>query len=221
MEKATGVGVENSSDWVVPYHKVWYVYGVSESKRKSRRDWLEAAIRVFATEGSRGLRIENLQRVLGVTKGSFYHHFGSAAEFRSAFLKFYEEEGTFAVIEMAEKGKNAPEKLRRLLSFVVEFSREDHPNPEVNLRAWALTDPAVGEVIERVDGRRRSYLRAICREIVNGESQADLAADLIYTVLVGCEQVKPPLAPDRLQELFGSILHHQIKIQWDRSREKS
>ncbi len=176
---------------------------------------MEAAISVFALEGSRGLRIENLQRVLGVTKGSFYHHFGSAANFRRAFLKFYEEEGTLAVIEMAEKGANASEKLRRLLSFVVAFSREVHPNPEVNLRAWALTDPEVGEVIERVDGRRRRYLQVICREIVEDEARADLAAELIYTVLVGCEQIKPPLAPDRLQELFRSILQHHIEIKLD------
>ena len=187
----------------------------------NRRDWLEEAIRVFALEGPRGLRIENLQRILGVTKGSFYHHFGSAANFRKAFLEFYEKEGTFAVIDLAEKGSSATEKLRRLLNFVVSFAREEHSNPEVNLRAWALTDPEVGEVIERVDGRRRAYLQSICREIEGDVSQADLLADLIYTVLVGCQQIIPSFEADRLQEIFTSILNqHQIDFKLENKGEK-
>ncbi|MEV0105289.1 helix-turn-helix domain-containing protein [Nocardia sp. NPDC050799] len=38
-------------------------------------DWLQAGYTVLAEEGFRALELDEICRRLGVTKGSFYHHF--------------------------------------------------------------------------------------------------------------------------------------------------
>ena len=45
-----------------------------QSERLSKHDWIVAALQEVGNGGVAQVRIEVLARVLGVTKGSFYHH---------------------------------------------------------------------------------------------------------------------------------------------------
>jgi AcrR family transcriptional regulator len=51
---------------------------------RARDRWLDLGLDVLATEGPSALRIDPLAARLGLSKGSFFHHFASAAAFRSA-----------------------------------------------------------------------------------------------------------------------------------------
>lgn len=53
--------------------------------RFHREAWLAAALDVLAEEGQAKLRIDKLAGDLGVTKGSFYHHFDGATISYSSF----------------------------------------------------------------------------------------------------------------------------------------
>lgn len=174
--------------------------------RKTQHNWLDTAVQVLAEVGFNGLTIEALTQRLGVTKGSFYHHFGSYQGFKTRFLQFYEEEGTLAVIEMAEDVETPQEKLCRLFEIIVSFS-ELSTRPEVALRAWALQDDEVRRVQQRVDERRTGYVQALLNQILGNETQALTAARLLYAVLVGAEQMQPPITGTDLQKLFDEILH--------------
>ena len=128
--------------------------------RKTQRDWLDTAVHLLAETGFIGLTIDALTQRMGLTKGSFYHHFGSYQGFKTRFLQFYEEAGTLAVIEQAEKAETSREKLRRLFEIVVTFS--ELLRPEVALRAWALQDEDVRQDPQqrqtpRHDGAKRKY----------------------------------------------------------------
>lgn len=166
--------------------------------RTTRRDWLVDGCRILGIYGADGLTIEALTQRLGVTKGSFYHHFGGMQGYVEALLAFYEAEGTLDVIAATEAGATAREKLRILLGITTR----DPLDVEVGFRAWALRDAQVREVQARIDARRRAYLGVLCRELT---PQGETMADLLYLVYVGSQQVVPALSPVEMQRLYRSV----------------
>ncbi|MEV0081899.1 TetR/AcrR family transcriptional regulator [Saccharopolyspora sp. NPDC050642] len=47
-----------------------------EIKMSGKQDWLDAGLEILADQGVPALTIDRLATKLGLTKGSFYHHFG-------------------------------------------------------------------------------------------------------------------------------------------------
>lgn len=174
--------------------------------RKTKRDWFVGAAHILIVEGPQGLTIDALCQQLKMTKGSFYHHFGSYDEFKQQFLAFYEQEGTLDIISQLADLPTAKEKLHQLLRIVVKFSNKLPENPEVAMRAWALQDTAVRQIQSRVDGRRRDYVQSLCEDITQDAVQAKTIAQLLYAVLVGSEQMQPPITGTNLQHLFNECL---------------
>ena len=170
--------------------------------RKSKQDWLNAGLKIFRESGISGLTIEMLNQELGVTKGSFYHHFSGIQDFKTSFLQFYEEAGTLNVIQATEQKRSAQDKLRRLLAIIVSYPLED----EVVMRAWAQQDAEVGLVQARVDARRVDYVAALCSEISGNLAQGRLMADIFYALLVGGPQIQPALSAERITAVFNEIL---------------
>ncbi|WP_420632144.1 TetR/AcrR family transcriptional regulator [Candidatus Leptofilum sp.] len=174
--------------------------------RKTKRDWFVTAVQILRQAGPQGLTIEALCQSLQMTKGSFYHHFGSYEGFKTQFLAFYEQEGTLDIISQLADLPTPKEKLQQLLKIVVEFSTKLPDNPDVAMRIWALQDTAVAQTQSRVDGRRRQYVQSLCEEITGDSTQAATIANLIYAVLVGSEQMQPPIVGAALQHLFDECL---------------
>ena len=173
--------------------------------RKTRRDWLNMAVSLLAQTGFKGLTIDALTEKMGVTKGSFYHHFGSYQGFKTRLLAFYESEGTLTIIDVAEEGESPQEKLRRLFGIIVSYSSMSS-NPEVALRAWALQDEEVRQMQQRIDEQRIGYVQGLLNQIMEERGQALLAAQVLYAVLVGAGQIQPPITDADLQALFDEIL---------------
>ncbi|VAW38740.1 hypothetical protein MNBD_CHLOROFLEXI01-3149 [hydrothermal vent metagenome] len=174
--------------------------------RKTKRDWFVVGIQILLASGPQGLTIDALCQDLQVTKGSFYHHFGNYERFKQQFLTFYEQEGTLDIISQLANLATAKEKLNGLLAIIVNFSDKQKGEPDVAMRAWALQDTAVRQVQMRVDGRRRAYVQTLCEEITGDPAQAKTAAQLLYAILVGCEQMQPPIVGKELHQLFNECL---------------
>ena len=174
--------------------------------RKTKRDWFVTAVKILRREGPQGLTIDALCQSLGMTKGSFYHHFGSYEGFKTQFLAFYEQEGTLDIISQLADLPTAREKLHQLLAIIVDFSTKFPEDPDVAMRAWALQDTAVAQTQARVDGRRQTYVQSLCAEITGDSALAATIARLLYTVLVGSEQMQPPIVGADLQHLFDECL---------------
>ena len=54
--------------------------------RKTKYDWMTVTMEVLVTQGVDGITIDALTKRLGVTKGSFYHHFSDMPTFRQEIL---------------------------------------------------------------------------------------------------------------------------------------
>ena len=105
--------------------------------RVQKNDWLERGLELLAREGLNTVTIEALCTLLGVTKGSFYHHFDHREAFLEALLSHWEEHYTRAFIAYSEQGKTPTAQLERLMKIVVR----NHDDSEVAIRVWAQRDP--------------------------------------------------------------------------------
>ncbi|MET9313998.1 TetR/AcrR family transcriptional regulator [Kribbella sp. NPDC003505] len=171
----------------------------------SRTEWLDAGLELLAGEGAPAVTIERLTRALGVTKGSYYHHFKGAAGYKAALLEYFEARYTTRLIDTVEgAGDNTADvKLQHLLRLVL--ADPDSAGLEIAVRAWALQDPDVRAAQERVDSARTAYLKKLCRGLKT-EVDPDRFAQLLYLILIGAEQVLPPIHKPDVREIYDLVL---------------
>ncbi|MFC4224322.1 TetR/AcrR family transcriptional regulator [Lysinibacter cavernae] len=128
----------------------------------AKNQWVTAAFECMLDGGLRNIRIEALARALGVTKGSFYHHFANRAELVRAAVERWELEGTDAIIALANREGAPAERLHRLLG-VIAGSSAQQGRGELMLFLEA-SDEGVGDAVARVTGRRIAYVAQLLEE---------------------------------------------------------
>jgi AcrR family transcriptional regulator len=159
-----------------------------------KRDWLDAGLVLLAEQGAPSVTIERLTERLGLSKGSFYHHFKGMSGYRTALLEHFEAERTTRFVAQAEAAEG--DRLGALLELVL--APGPGPELEIAVRAWALQDAEARVIQERVDSARVAYLTEISGDA--GLAQA------LYLVVVGAGQVVPPLTGRRLKDALELVL---------------
>jgi AcrR family transcriptional regulator len=87
--------------------------------RFSRDEWLERALEVISREPHGKLRIHELVKDLGVTRGSFYWHFKDRDDFVRSLAEYWDRWSTNQVIHAVERAGGDPiNRLRTLMEFV-------------------------------------------------------------------------------------------------------
>ncbi len=131
--------------------------------RFGRATWLQAAMEVLAREGQAKLRVDTLTKELGVTRGSFYHHFKSREDFVHALLEYWSSAFTVKVRdEVAGVDASAQDKLL-ILTQIIE--RDGLDRYDIALRSWAAQEPAVAEQVRKVDLERYHFVRSLFVEM--------------------------------------------------------
>jgi AcrR family transcriptional regulator len=173
--------------------------------RKSRKDWIDAGFAALVKQGVDALAAERLAAKLGVTRGSFYHHFGSADDYARALLSEWERTSTEQIIAFSRVGGSAAQRERRLADALLRVRHD----LDVAIRAWALRDPLAQAYQARVDARRIEYLAELYAELLGEQKAARLAAEIVYLCFVGSQQMRgrrtkkgEALSP----QIYGAIL---------------
>ena len=178
----------------------------------STRDlWLTEGVAVLTEEGPDGVRIDRLAARLGLTKGSFHHHFAGTDGYREALLARIERAQTdvldkaaaeLADVSPADALRSLPTRLDEL--FDADLDRA--------LRAWAIGDSAARVVLEHLDTARLAFIETLWRRAIGNVTRAHTAALLPYLLLIGANAARPPIdAADRravfdlLTELIPSV----------------
>ena len=174
--------------------------------RRTQRDWLLAGLEIVTAEGRDGLKLEALCSRLGVTRGSFYHHFRDLADYRTQLLEFYRREGTLQIIEVVDREAAPRQRLERLLALIVELWSAPEQDPSPAIRAWALQDAEVRGVQEEIDVQRVQYVERLLSQMGAEPARARLLSEFLYALLVGCEQMHPPVDGGRLRAVFDEYL---------------
>ena len=171
---------------------------------------------MLAEEGSAGLRIDRLAARLGLTKGSFFHHFAGAAAYRTALLEYYEVRTLGALTEALdarpEEGTFAT--LAWLTGLVSEYEGTDargagairRPELDLAVRAWASSDPDARTAQARIDAAVIDALQSTWRPVVESDAAARTAALVPYLVSLGASVTVPPISPQELRGVYELLL---------------
>jgi len=154
-----------------------------EKKRLSREDWENAAIYAIAAGGLAAVAVEPLAASLGVTKGSFYAHFGSRRELVEAALARWESSHGASLADLSAI-EDPAKRLERVLTASIAFSQSGEPSAHLRLLG-EMSDPAVREAVARVDARRIARLAAAFRDAGFSARRAERRARLAYATYVG------------------------------------
>jgi AcrR family transcriptional regulator len=150
------------------------------------RMYFDEAMRVLSDHGFHGLTINALCTALGVTSGSFYHHFGSWRGFVSALLADWEEQQTALIISVVEGADVDP--LSRF-ALMLDASRTVPRAAEASIRSWANTDPEVALTQKRVDAARLAYVEGVVRDLGMDRVRPAPTALLILAAFIGLESM--------------------------------
>lgn len=131
--------------------------------RLGKERWLHAALEMIAQEGGEKVRIEALASKLGVTKGSFYHHFRDRQDFTEQVVDFWVTRFNQYVIETIGIIEGSGED--RFKSLVNLISRENLGGFDTTMRAWAARDPNIGKKVREVDNARYTFVRQLFSEM--------------------------------------------------------
>jgi AcrR family transcriptional regulator len=131
--------------------------------RLTREEWLARALPVIVSKGNTKLRIHELVKHLGVSRGSFYWHFKDRDDFVRALVDYYHDWSTDQVIvEVARVGGDAAQRLKTVMRFVAE---KDLGRYEVAMSSWGVQEPIVEESFRVAVQRRIEFIRSLFLEL--------------------------------------------------------
>lgn len=178
--------------------------------RVSRAAYLEAALDVLADSGSDGLTVAELCTRLGVTKGSFYHHFSGTAELVTALLAFWEDVRSQRLIAASAAEPDPASRVELLLRIAVGLPHA----AEAALRAWGRSNCEVRDVVARVDRAREDHLMDSMMLAGSPPDEARLRARTAIAVLVGTQQREDPVDVAMLRAMLEG-LQAQDEAHWN------
>lgn len=157
---------------------------VSESIRLSAQDWVRAALKAIAGGGLAAIAVEPLARNLGVTKGSFYAHYGSRDELIVAALaEWVRSHGDAGLAEFAAIADPA-QRLRELLTVVVHSVQPLAPSVHLSLLG-DRNDPRVADAVRQVNHARLELLARTYQELGLPPDRATSRARVAYAAILG------------------------------------
>lgn len=173
--------------------------------KKSQQDWVNGAVVALSNGGSDAVRIEPLAKALGVSKGSFYHHFTNRRSLLLAVLDQWEQLGTSAIIDDVEAATDDP--AGRLTALVRISCTPDRLGDaiEMSIRAWATTDPIAQEAAARVDQRRLGYVVDLLMSTGMKRPQAKRRAAMFYRVIIGDTTWRMAGGPKHTRRELGEL----------------
>ncbi len=167
----------------------------------SRSAYYEAGLELLAEGGHRGLTIAALCDRLGVTKGSFYHHFADMAEYVGLLLEHWEAEHATRLIALSESVTDPEERFDLLQGIAVGLPH----GAEAAIRAWSWNNDAVTAAQERVDRARLGHLTSAGLDAGLEPARAKRMAKISLSVLVGMQLLDRPARKKSFEEVFGEL----------------
>jgi AcrR family transcriptional regulator len=169
--------------------------------RRSPQDFFDGAIELLESEGFVALTAAGLSDRMGITRGSFYHHFTSFDEFVDRLLEYWEERYTTTPVADVEATEGEDEKREQQLRFAQLLPH----GAEAGIRAWSAANQRVAAAQRRVDTfQRESTADQMRREGLTDED-ATVFADLAVASLIGMEQLDRPADVDRLVAVLALV----------------
>ncbi len=130
------------------------VYSGFMTIRMTKEKWVQHGLKSLEKRGFSALKAEPMAKELKVSRGSFYWHFTDIGEFQKDVLELWRQRTTLQVIVDIEGSGDKSGRLNVLMQRAFNAGRD----LERAVRAWAIRNPDVAEVVTRVDIERINYI---------------------------------------------------------------
>lgn len=166
--------------------------------RLNASDYYREAFEVLGGFGSESLTIASLCERLGITKGSFYHHFGSMPAFVTGLLEFWASEHSDRLIAISKAQPDPSLRMAMLIDMAVSLPHAS----EAAIRAWGRSNADVAEVTLRVDRRRERHITDAVVALGVDRPSGKLLARMAVNLLVGTQQREQSVDRKALRTMF-------------------
>ena len=156
-----------------------------------REAYLETGLEVLADLGYGGLKLAQVCDRLGVTTGSFYHHFANWAAYTRELIAHWVTVYTEQLVALARADADPRRRIGNLCHVGLLLPH----GAEVAIRSWSAVDDDVRTAQARVDRLRFEVMYESAHEILKHQRQAQLFANWAVYLLVGYEQAMLPRDP--------------------------
>ena len=167
----------------------------------SKSHYFDAAMELLASGGIGAVTISALCYRLGVTKGSFYHHFDSIKAFQSDLLSYWETDRVEQLLPFLE----AMDPFERLTALKLGAVHINHEAASA-IRAWARSDKEAAAFQARVDRASEKLLERFFVEAGIARKRASRLARIGYAILIATQQLEQPVDRERLQDVLDEYL---------------
>lgn len=164
---------------------------------RTRRDWLEAGQERLRRGGLKALKLRTLAADLGVSTGSFYHHFADRQAYEQALADYFARVQIAGVIEDPAVLAMPPmERVRALVAFVL---KNDLSRLALAMRAWGESDVRARRAVRQHDDAVMGFLRTALAEL--GHEQEDAMVRAYALMAIGHAHIHMAEMPlERLRE---------------------
>jgi AcrR family transcriptional regulator len=148
--------------------------------RLGRTDWVRAGQDVLREEGIAGLKLSVLTARLGVSTGSFYHHFSDFEDYLGAVAEYFSADRVQGLIDQTMAG--APDPLTRIRRLA-KLSLEDHTfELDKAMRIWATMDQRAAVTVARSEKAVLAFLSDAFHDLGFASEEASLRARILLSV---------------------------------------
>jgi AcrR family transcriptional regulator len=170
-------------------------------ERLSRQAYYEAGLDLLAEGGHGALTIAALCERLGVTKGSFYHHFADMPAYVGLLLGHWESEHATRLIALSESITDPEERFDLLRGIAVGLPH----GAEAAIRAWSWNSDVVAAAQQRVDHARLAHLTEAGVDAGLEPARARRMAKISLSVLIGMQLLERPARKKSMEDVFDEL----------------
>lgn len=158
----------------------------------SRQDWIDAGQELLRKGGITSVKLSPLLGRLGVTSGSFYHHFSDFGAFLDALADDY---GTVHLerISAAIESEDPSQRLREMRRLMEAWAA---PDLDRAMRVWATSNERAAAAVRQLDGQLLTIIEASLKELGFSDDEARLRALLMFAAGAGRALIFPPWEDD-------------------------
>lgn len=153
--------------------------------RLAVEDYFETALTILGHGDLDALTLDALCQHLGVTKGSFYHHFGSRDVFVNQLVDHWKSVHGLDIVRTARAIDEPSERLRSFqgLSMALPHAAER------TIRSAGSSDAHFASAVAAVDNERRAVVRETLEQLGADPTTANDLAHLSVAALIGLQSL--------------------------------
>jgi AcrR family transcriptional regulator len=151
----------------------------------TEQEWIALGLQLFSTGGEQSLVVEQLAKLLGSSKTSFYWYFKSRPAFVQRIVEYWRELATTSIISHIEANRNAApiDQAAGLLSFM--FGSVQGKNFMHHLRVLGQSEPRYQQILQEIEEQRLAYMAGLLVRCGYAEKAAECMSQLIYCYYLG------------------------------------